>query len=136
ETAYWAYSLVNVVFVTLGTIAVLIAGAGLFGLASYMTARRTREIGLRKSQGASSAQILRLLVGQFSKPVVAANLAIWPAALIAADRYLDVFTERVSLTPVPFAVAFVATLAIAWVAVGGRALRASRIRPVEALREV
>lgn len=135
ESAYWAYSMVSFVFIALGTIAVVIAGAGLFGLASYMTARRTREIGLRKSQGASSGQILRLLIGQFSRPVVVANLAVWPLALIAADLYLDAFTLRVPLTPVPFAVALVATVGIAWVAVGGRVLRAARIRPVEALRE-
>lgn len=134
-SAYWAFSMIEYVFATLSVIAIAIAGCGLFGLASYMTGRRTREIGLRKSQGASSSQILRLLLAQFSAPVLIANVVVWPIALIAAERYLEVFTERTALTPMPFVVALLATLGLAWIAVGGRVVRAACTRPVDALRE-
>ena len=135
ESAYWTFRLATFVFVTLGVVAVAIAAFGLFGMASYMTARRTREIGLRKTQGASSAQVLRLLTWQFSRPVVAANVIAWPIALLAADRYLDLFAERAPITPIPFAVALLGTLLVAWLAVGGRVVRAAWTSPAVALRD-
>ena len=122
-------------FVALGAFAIAIAAVGLFGMASYMTSRRTREIGLRKTQGATSRQILELLLWDFSKPVLVANLVVWPFAFYAAERYLDNFAQRMTLGPWPFFVALLATLLVACLAVGSRVLRASRLRPTEALRE-
>jgi putative ABC transport system permease protein len=118
----------------LALFAIAISAVGLFGLANYMSQRRTREIGVRKTQGASSARILRMLLWDFSKPVLMANLAIWPFAFIAAKRYLDLFAERIALTPFPFLLALLATLLIAWLAVGGRVLHAARLRPSDVLR--
>jgi putative ABC transport system permease protein len=135
ESAYWTFGMINSVFALLSMVAIAIAAFGLLGMASYMTARRTREIGLRKSQGARSTQILRLLLLEFSKPVVIANALAWPIAFVAADRYLDLFAVRVTLTPVPFVVALLATLAVAWIAVGGRVVRAAWTRPAAALRD-
>ena len=135
ETAYYTFDLINRVFLALGAFAIAIAAVGLFGMASYMTSRRTREIGLRKTQGATSRQILELLLWDFSKPVLVANLLVWPFALFAAERYLDSFAQRMTLGPWPFFVALLATLLVAFGAVVGRVLRASRLRPTEALRE-
>ncbi|HET8699026.1 MAG TPA: FtsX-like permease family protein, partial [Gammaproteobacteria bacterium] len=135
ETAYRAFSLINNVFVALTAFAIAIAAVGLFGMASYITRRRTREIGLRKTQGASSRQILVLLLASFAKPVLIANLIVWPFAFVAAQRYLGGFAQRIELTPWPFVAALLATLLIACVAVSGRVLRAARLRPTEALRE-
>jgi putative ABC transport system permease protein len=135
ESAYFTFDLVNRVFVALGAFAIAIAAVGLFGMASYMTSRRTREIGLRKTQGATSRQILELLLWDFSKPVLVANLVVWPFAFYAAERYLDNFAQRMTLGPWPFFVALLATLLVACLAVGSRVLRASRLRPTEALRE-
>lgn len=136
ENAFWTFTVMNRVLTGLALIAIAIAGAGLYAMAGFMTVRRTREIGLRKTQGASSAQILRLLLIDFSKPVLAANLLVWPFAFAAADRYLDLFAERIALTPLPFVVALAGTLAIAWVAVGSHVLRAANVRPTQALRIV
>lgn len=135
ENAYRFFALINTVFVALGAFAIAIAAVGLFGMASYITSRRTREIGLRKSQGASSRQILALLLASFAKPVVIANLVVWPFAFIAAHRYLEGFAQRMTLTPWPFLAALLATLLVACLAVGGRVWRASRLRPTDALRE-
>jgi len=135
ETAYFTFDLINRVFVALGAFAIAIAAVGLFGMASYITSRRTREIGLRKSQGATSRQILELLLWDFSKPVLVANLVIWPVAFFAAERYLDTFAQRMTLGPWPFFVALLATLVVALAAVGGQAVRAARLRPTDALRE-
>jgi putative ABC transport system permease protein len=135
ESAYFTFDLINRVFVALGAFAIAIAAVGLFGMASYMTSRRTREIGLRKTQGATSRQILELLLWDFSKPVLVANLVVWPFAFYAAQRYLDSFAQRMTLGPWPFLAALLATLLVALVAVGGRVLHAARLRPTDALRE-
>jgi putative ABC transport system permease protein len=135
ESAYWTFRLMNHVLMGLAALAIAIAGIGLFGLASYVTRARTREIGLRKTQGASPARIVRLLLWDFSKPVVVANVLAWPLAYYAAERYIAVFSAHMTLTPLPFAAALVATLLLAWATVGAHALRASRLRPTDALRE-
>jgi len=135
ENAYWTFRLMNRVLMGLAAFAITIAGIGLFGLASYVTRARTREIGLRKTQGASPAQIVRLLLWDFSKPVVAANVLAWPLAYYLAERYIAVFSARMTLTLPPFAAALLGTLGLAVATVGARALRASRLRPTDALRE-
>jgi putative ABC transport system permease protein len=134
ENAYWTFQLMNRVVMGLAAFALAIAGIGLFGLANYVTRARTREIGLRKTQGASPARIVRLLLWDFSRPVVVANVLAWPVAYYLAERYVGVFSVRMALTPLPFLAAFAGTLALAFATVGARALRASRLRPTDALR--
>jgi putative ABC transport system permease protein len=103
-------------------------------MAGFMTARRTREIGLRKTQGATTRSILRMLVWDFSKPVLVANVVVWPLAFIAAREYLAMFVERMPLTPLPFVLTLAATLLVAWLAVGAYVLGAARLNPAVALR--
>jgi len=134
ESAYWAFALINRVLGALAAFAIAISAVGLLGMASYMTQRRTREIGVRKTQGASPGAIARLLLAEFSKPVVVANVVAWPFVFIAANAYLGVFTKRIALTPLPFALALLATLALAWVAVGARVWWAASLNPARALR--
>jgi putative ABC transport system permease protein len=113
ESAYFTFDLINRVFVALGAFAIAIVAVGLFGMASYMTSRRTREIGLRKTQGATAQQILELLLWDFSKPVLVANVIVWPFAFFAAERYVDSFAQRMTLGPWPFFVALLATVLVA-----------------------
>jgi putative ABC transport system permease protein len=134
EAAYWTFELTNRVLTGLAVFALAISGVGLFGMASYMANRRTREIGIRKVQGAAPANILRLLLWDFSKPVVWANFLAWPLVLFAIDRYLSLFAERVEITPLPFMLALIATWILACAAVGTCAWRAARLHPAEALR--
>ncbi|HET7924219.1 MAG TPA: FtsX-like permease family protein, partial [Rhodanobacteraceae bacterium] len=129
------FEIINRVLTGLAAFALLISGIGLFGMASYLAQRRTREIGIRKVQGATPAGILRLLLWDFSKPVVWANLAVWPLVVIALDRYLSLFAERVAITPLPFVLALAATWLLACLAVGACAWRAAKLHPAEALRQ-
>jgi putative ABC transport system permease protein len=115
-------------------LAVLIGCIGLYGLASFNTAQRVKEIGIRKTLGASTADILRLLMGQFLRPVVLANLAAWPLAYITLRAYLVGFDQRVALTPAYFLTASAMTLLIAVVTVAGQALLVARAPPSKALR--
>ncbi|MCT8003404.1 ABC transporter permease [Sphingomonas sanguinis] len=115
-------------------LAVLIGCVGLWGLASFNTARRVREIGIRKTLGASSTDIVRLLVGQFLRPVLVANLIAWPLAFLAMQTWLAGFDDRIALSPLYFVGASLIALVIAGATVSGQALRASRATPAWALR--
>lgn len=120
---------------TIGAVlAVAIGCVGLWGLASFNTARRTREIGIRKTLGASSADIVKLLVGQFLRPVLIANLFAWPLAFFAMRTWLAGFDDRIALSPLYFVAATVLALAIAVLTVLAQSLRAARSTPAQALR--
>jgi len=135
ESYYETFEITNRVLAGLAVFALLISGIGLFGMATYFANRRIREIGIRKSQGATPANILRLLLWDFSKPVVWANLAAWPLVAIALDRYLSLFAERVPITPLPFVLALAATWLLACLAVARCAWRAAKLHPADALRQ-
>lgn len=134
ETAYDTFTRVSNAVTILAAFATAIAAVGLFGMASFLADRRTREIGLRKTQGATTRSILRLLLTDFSKPVLIANVAIWPLAYIAARNYVNLFVERMSITPLPFVATLAATLLLAWLVIGARVVRAARVNPTVALR--
>ena len=116
------------------SIAIVIACLGLFGLAAFTAAQRTREIGVRKVFGASTGNIARLLLWQFSIPVLIANLIAWPLAWYGLHGWLQGFADRIALNPLYFAVAGLAALLIAWVTVFTHALRVARANPIRALR--
>jgi putative ABC transport system permease protein len=121
-------------FTIAAVLAVLIGCVGLYGLASFNTARRVKEIGIRKTLGASTGDILKLLVGQFLRPVVIANLFAWPLAWWAMSNYLAGFDQRIALTPVYFLAATALTLLIAVATVAGQAYAVARAEPAKALR--
>ena len=115
-------------------LAVLIGCVGLWGLASFNTSRRVREIGIRKTLGASSADIVKLLVGQFLRPVLIANIVAWPLAFVAMRAWLAGFGDRVALSPLFFIGASLLAIVIAVLTVLSQSLRASRAAPAWALR--
>lgn len=126
-------------FAAFAVLAVLIACLGLFGLASFAAERRTKEIGLRKVMGASVMDIVGLLVWQFSRPVLLANLIAWPVAFLLMSRWLGGFRYALDLTaPLVlvgvFGGAALIAVAIAWATVAGHASRVARASPIHALR--
>ncbi len=115
-------------------LAIVIACLGLFALAAFTAERRTKEIGVRKVMGASSFDVVRLLLWQFTKPVLWANLVAWPVAFWAAAHWLHGFAYRVSLPPWLFLSASVAAVLIAWTTVAAKAWLAARVKPATALQ--
>ncbi|HWA91105.1 MAG TPA: ABC transporter permease [Rhizomicrobium sp.] len=115
-------------------IAVFIACLGLFGLAAFTAESRTKEIGIRKAFGARTRDIVRLLLWQFSIPVLVANLVAWPVAWFYLSRWLESYAYRIDLNPLYFAAAGLGALVIAWITVAGHALRVARAAPINALR--
>jgi putative ABC transport system permease protein len=122
------------VIVIAAIVALTIAALGLFGLSAYTTERRTKEIGVRKAMGASTTDILRLLMWQFTQPVLWANLIAWPVSFLILRWWLRGFAYHVDLAPWTFAAAAAGALLIAWATVFVHALRVARAKPVRALR--
>jgi putative ABC transport system permease protein len=121
-------------FAAFAALTVVIGCLGLFGLAAFTTERRTKEIGIRKVLGARTRDILRLLLWQFSRPVVIANLIAWPVAWWVMRDWLNTFDARIALTPTPFAAAGLLALAVALATVAGQSFRVARTNPIHALR--
>jgi len=134
DEIYTVLKYMNIALATFAFIALTLALIGLFGLAAFMAAQRTKEIGVRKVLGASSLQIARLLVWQFSKPVAWALALALPAAYFASNVYLNFFADRISS---PIAILLFAggiAVLLAWGTVAGHAIRIARANPVLALR--
>jgi putative ABC transport system permease protein len=131
---YAVFSEVSAAFARLATLAYVICAIGLVGMAGHMTGRRRREIGVRKTFGATWQSVLRLLLFELSKPIVVANLVAWPFAYLAAQAYLAIFIHRVPLTMLPFAASLVVSMLLAWAAVAVQAWRAARAEPADVLR--
>ena len=113
----------------------LVALAGIFGMALFVANRRRHEIGIRKSLGASSKNILRQLLVEFGRPVLIGNLIAWPIGYLLADIYVEWFVERMAFTPWPYVGSLAITLCLAWLGVGGQALKAARLTPAQVLRD-
>jgi putative ABC transport system permease protein len=115
-------------------LAILIACLGLFGLASYSTTQRVKEIGVRKALGASSPSVMKLLVLDFARWVVVANLFAWPLAWMAASKWLDGFAYRVEIDWMLLVGASLIAFAIAVLTVVSQSWSAARMNPAVALR--
>jgi len=126
----------SVLLAVFAGLAVVIACLGLYGLASFTAERRTKEIGIRKVMGATVLDIVRLLIWQFSKPVLIANLIAWPIVVYSLISWLETFPYRLeNWWLVLFCiVSGLIALAIAWATVGGNAARVARTNPIKALR--
>ncbi len=124
------------IIISFSILAILIACMGLYGSTSFTVEKRTKEIGLRKVMGAKVKNIVSLLLWQFSKPVLIANIIAWPIAVIAMQRWLENFSYRFNpllLIPICLGSGFIA-LVIAWFTVASNTRRAARKNPIHSLR--
>jgi putative ABC transport system permease protein len=124
----------GVLFALFAAIAVALSCLGLLGLSSFTAERRTKEIGVRKAMGATHGAILTMLLWQFSKPVMWANLLAWPIAALAMNRWLHGFTYHIRLEGWMFIGAAVIALVIALATVSLHSMAVARAKPVAALR--
>ncbi len=121
-------------FAAFSALAIIIGALGLYGLALFSAERRTKEIGIRKVLGAKVKDVVRLLVLDFSKPVIVANLIAWPVAWWAMRDWLNGFEQRIDLNPMVFATSGFLALLVAWITVGSHAFKAAQENPIRALR--
>jgi putative ABC transport system permease protein len=133
DSAYRNYARINSTLNSLCVFAFLIAVMGLSGLAIHVTTRRRREIGIRKTLGATARSVVTMLLIDFAKPVLIANLIAWPFAWFVGRRYIDQFTQQSEMTIWPFALSLVITVGVAWASVAFQALRAATVKPANVL---
>ncbi|MEQ8423709.1 MAG: FtsX-like permease family protein, partial [Cyclobacteriaceae bacterium] len=124
----------NNVFNTFSMLAIIIASLGLFALASFTVAQRTKEVGIRKVLGSSMLGVFLLFVKDFFKLILIANAIAIPFVIVVMSNWLSNFAQRISIDIWVFATAGVITLFIAMISIGYHALRAALINPVETLR--
>jgi putative ABC transport system permease protein len=134
DSVYNILKFMNSALAGFAFVALALASVGLFGLAAFMAAQRTKEIGMRKVLGASTVQIARLLVWQFSTPVLWALAVALPCAYFASMNYLNFFSDRIDSPVLILIMAGALAVTLAWSTVAGHAIRIARSNPIMALR--
>ena len=115
-------------------LAIFIGCLGLFGMASYTTEQRTKEIGIRKILGASAGVIVRMLSREYIVLVTIGNLIAWPTAYFMMKSWLNNFAYRTSLALWIFIAAGLLSLIVALLTVSYQSLKAAFSNPVDSLR--
>ena len=122
------------VFSLFAVIAIAIACFGLLGLSAYNVLQRTKEIGIRKVLGASVSSLLYLLSRDFLVLVGVAFVVAVPVTWAVMDSWLQSFAYRIGISWWVFGLAGLVAVVVAFVTVGGQAMKAATANPVRALR--
>ncbi|MDH4220233.1 MAG: ABC transporter permease [Candidatus Aminicenantes bacterium] len=136
ERRYRSEERLRQLFGYFSVLAIFIACLGLFGLASFASEQRTKEIGIRKVLGAPVSGIVVLLSKEFTRWVLVANIIAWPLAYLAMHSWLRGFAYRINInSQIGFFLAAAAgALIIAWLTVSFQAVKAALANPVDSLR--
>lgn len=124
----------NKIFLYSSTLAIFLSCLGLFGLTTFIIQRKTKEIGIRKTLGASVSGIVFLLSGEFLKWVLLANVIAWPAAYLVMNQWLRSYAYRTSIGIWPFMVSGLLALVVALLTIGYQSVSAANANPVNALK--
>ncbi len=115
-------------------LAIIVAALGLFGLVSYSVTTRTREIGIRKTNGANTLNIVMLIIRDNIRPILYSVLISFPLAWFLMDKWLLNFAYRIHINPLWFAIVLFSLLLIGTATTLFQAFQASRISPATAIR--
>ncbi len=119
---------------TFAGIAIFIGCLGLYGLAAFMVARKRKEVGIRKSLGASIPQVLWLFGKEYGRLIGIAFIIAAPVAYWAMSSWLADYAYRIQIGAGVFAIALLTTMVIAGLTVGFQSVRAALANPVKSLR--
>ena len=122
------------VFSLFSGFAIFVACLGLFGLSSYSALKRTKEIGIRKTLGASISNIVVLLSREYLLLIAIANILSWPLIYFIMSRWLENFTARITIGPMIFVVSGACVFFIAMVATGSKTVATAKSNPIKSLR--
>jgi putative ABC transport system permease protein len=115
-------------------LAIIIACLGLFGLASYITEQRTKEIGIRKILGASMSSIVQSLSKEFMTLVLISNIIAWIPAYLLMQDWLEDFAYRTRVGFWVFVIATIVSFVIAFATISFQSIKAARANPVNAIK--
>jgi len=115
-------------------LSLILALLGLYALSMFMVQKRTKEIGIRKVNGASRLQIIRILLAAYTKQVAVAFVIAAPIAYYVLNSWLNNFAYRIELTFIPFIVSGLLALGVALLTVFGQSWSVASKNPVESLR--
>ncbi|HEV8512735.1 MAG TPA: FtsX-like permease family protein, partial [Cyclobacteriaceae bacterium] len=124
----------NQLFTIFSGLAIFIASLGLFGLATFNTLQRIKEIGIRKVLGASVPNILGLLSKEIVVLILIANLVAWPIAWIFMGKWLNTFAYHIDMDVLSYALAAIAAILIALLTVSAQTLKAAMSNPANTLK--
>jgi len=116
-------------------VAIIIAILGLYGMVSFMMVHRTREIGIRKTQGATTNRIIRLLSGNYMKYILLAGLLAWPVAWYLMEGWLQDFAFHIDLHMGYFLVATGMLLLVSFATIIYQTRKTANTNPAETLRD-
>jgi ABC-type antimicrobial peptide transport system permease subunit len=122
------------IILTGALLSIIISCLGLFGLAIFTTELRTREIGIRKVNGATISEVIAILNTNLVKLVAIAFVISAPIGWFAMHKWLQNFAYRTELSWWIFVLAGILTLGIAFITVSWQSWRAARKNPIDALR--
>jgi len=131
---YLAEKNTEYLFFIFSILSIIVACFGLFGLSSFVAERRTKEVGIRKILGSSTTSVVMLLIWQFLKWVVIANIIAWPIAWYVMNSWLGDFAYRINLEWSVFLIAGIIAVIITLFTVSSQAIKAAIANPVESLR--
>ncbi|NVO12321.1 MAG: ABC transporter permease [Bacteroidales bacterium] len=123
------------IFTILLVISILLSCMGILGLTYLDTSKRTKEIGIRKVMGASMEKILVVLLTDIMKLIIVATIIGWPIAYFAMNKWLQNYTNRISMPWFAFVVGGVALLVITMLTVSYHTIQAASQNPVNSLKE-
>ncbi len=121
-------------FTVFSGMAIFIACLGLFGLATFNTMQRVKEIGIRKVLGASVPSILRLLSKEIVILIIIANALAWPVAWIFMNQWLDSFAYHVDMNILIYLLSAIAAIVLALITVSAQTIKAAMTNPANTLR--
>jgi ABC-type antimicrobial peptide transport system permease subunit len=124
----------SLLYVIFAGIAIFVSGLGLYGLISFMTAQRTKEIGVRKVLGAPVRNIVYLLSKEFTVLIIISFAIAAPVGYYFMQQWLQQYTYRVQLGIPIFLLAAAGSVLVAWITVGHRTIKAAIANPVKSLR--
>ena len=134
QKLYKSETVVGILANYFAVLAIFISCLGLFGLATFMAEQRTKEIGVRKVLGASVTSVVRLLAGDFLKPILIAIVIASPLAWYAMHQWLQGFAYRIDIDWWIFALAGSLAVGIAMLTVSFQSVKAALMNPVKSLR--
>jgi putative ABC transport system permease protein len=122
------------IFILFSVLAIFIACLGLLGLITYITNKRTREIGIRKTYGASIGVVLSILSKEVVYLILISSVIAYPVAYYGSKYWLEGFADKVNVSPLIFFIATFVALIIGWLSISYQTIKAANYNPAKALR--